>query len=298
MIALGLAHVARVRSVPLVTWIQDVYPEVAVSLGLLSSSGVAYRALLSAATWTHRLTTKIVTLSTGMAERLVAQGAPQSKLKTIPNWADGSLIHPLPPEDNPFRQKHGLVERFVVMYSGNMGAGHDMETLLRAAHLAERISPQSLFVFVGDGARRREAEELAKESRNVRFLPYQRKEDLATSLSAADVHLVSLREGLEGLLVPSKVYGALASGRPVCYIGPVTCEVAKIVRRDDLGWEGRNGDAEGLARAIAALAADGERWRSVCARARSTFESQFDRPVCVARWTETLRQVTGLKSPG
>src|SRR6185436_18720064 len=99
----------------------------------------------------------------------------------------------------------------------------------------------------GDGVRRREAEERASGLANVRFLSYQAKADLAFTLSAADVHLVSLREGLDGLLVPSKLYGALASGRPVAYVGPEWCEVARVVRSDGLGWEGRNGDAEGLA---------------------------------------------------
>jgi len=290
MIALGLANVARVRGVPLVTWNQDVYPEAAAALGVLSGSSVAYRGLLAAASLTHRLTARIVALSEGMAKRLIAQGAPASKVRVIPNWADGRLIRPLPRDGNPFRQKHALEGRFVVMYSGNIGAGHDIETPILAAKMLAQTSPDVIFVFVGDGARRREAEELSRETPNVRFLPYQRKEDLAESLSAADVHLVSLREDLEGLLVPSKVYGILASGRPVCYIGPRACEAAEIVRSHDLGFTGRNGDATGLAQAIAELAADTTRRQSICERSRRTFETEYDRHICVARWSETLRE--------
>jgi colanic acid biosynthesis glycosyl transferase WcaI len=118
------------------------------------------------------------------------------------------------------------------------------------------------------------------------------------SLSAADTHLVSLRAGLEGLLVPSKLYGALASGRPVCYVGPAACEVANVVRRGDLGWDGRNGDAEGLARALAGLAADNERWISICGRARRTFETHYDRRICVAQWSETLHEALSARRQG
>jgi colanic acid biosynthesis glycosyl transferase WcaI len=290
MIALGVANVARLRRIPLVTWNQDVYPETAAALGVLSATGAAYHTLLATASLTHRLTTKIVALSEGMAERLVAQGAPRSKLRVIPNWADGGAIRPVPRSENAFRRMHGLEEHFVAMYSGNIGAGHDVETLVHAARMLSLTSPEIAFVFIGEGARRRQAEELAQGLRNVRFLPYQPKEDLAASLSAADVHLVSLRDGLDGLLVPSKVYGILASGRPLCYVGPATCEAAKIVRRDGLGWEGRNGDAGGLARAVAELAGNRVRWRALCERARRTFETRYDRRVCFAQWSETLHE--------
>ena len=114
---------------------------------------------------------------------------------------------------------------------------------------------------------------------------------IAASLSAADVHLLSLHAGLEGLLVPSKLYGILASGRPVCYIGPPSCEGAKVVRDNDLGWEGRNGDAAGLAQAVANLAKDGIRWDSICRRARAVFETHYDRPICVGRWLDVLTEV-------
>src|SRR6266508_2524776 len=290
MIALGMVSVAWVRRVPLVTWVQDVYPDIAAALGVLTPSSAAYRGFCAAIGAAHRMTTRIVALSDGMAERLAAQGAPREALRTIPNWADGRLIRPVLHADNPFRREHRLGDRFVVMYSGNLGQGHDLSTAIDTARLLERTSPRIAFLFIGDGARRAEAEQRASGLRNVRFLPYQQKKDLAFSLSAADVHLVSLREGLDGLLVPSKLYGALASGRPVAYIGPRACEAAAVVRAHGLGWEGRNGDAEGLANALGALSTDAERWLELCESARRTFEEKFNRPVCVARWIEILRE--------
>jgi len=290
MIALGMTAVAMVRRVPLVTWVQDVYPEIADAFGVLSRSSLAYRSFFASAAAAHRFTTRIVALSDGMAQRLRAQGAPAAALRTIPNWADGRLIRPIPHANNPFRHEHQLEGRFVAMYSGNLGQGHDFTTMMAAARLVASVSPEITFVFVGDGARRFEAERLAAGLANVRFLPYQNKCNLASSLSAADVHLVSLREGLEGLLVPSKLYGALASGRPVFYVGPRSCEVAETIRNHDLGWEGRNGDADGLARVLTLLSAGGDRWGEICQNPRRTFEEKYSRRVCVGKWIEILEE--------
>jgi glycosyltransferase involved in cell wall biosynthesis len=96
---------------------------------------------------------------------------------------------------------------------------------------------------------------------------------------------------LDGLLVPSKFYAALAAGRGVFYVGPAACEVATVIRRERLGWEGRNEDATGLAEAIANLARQPEEWSMVGRRARKVFEECYERSVCVTRWEETLQGV-------
>jgi colanic acid biosynthesis glycosyl transferase WcaI len=145
-----------------------------------------------------------------------------------------------------------------------------------------------LFLFIGDGSRRADVERLARGSSNVRLLPYQPYSALRYSLTAADVHILSLREGLEGLIVPSKLYGALAAGRPVMYVGPDACEAARVIRRHDLGWAGRPGDAEGLARAVEVAASSPAWCEERGARARAVFEREYDRPVAVARWREIL----------
>lgn len=289
MIAAGAASVGVLRGIPTVSWVQDVYPEVAAAFGVLPETARSYRVLHALAGATHRATSRVVALSEGMAERLVEQGAPRERLRVVQNWADGRLIHPKERSNNPFRSEHGLTDRFVLMYSGNIGEGHDVATLVEAARLLRNRRPGVLLLFVGEGSRRAEAERLAGGAENVRFLPYQPRERLADSLSGADVHLISLREGLEGLLVPSKLYGALASGRPICYVGPAACEVARVVRGGRLGWEGRPGDAGGLADAIERLA-DPERWASAGRGARAVFDAEFDRTHAVRRWRAVLRE--------
>lgn len=297
MIASGVALVAAARRIPLVTWVQDVYPEAASRLGVLGETTPAYRALLGLSAWTHRRSTRIVALSQGMALRLQAQGAEAARVRVIANWADGSELVPVPREENAFRKEHGLEDSFVAMYSGNLGLGHDVATLIRAAEHLRELCPRAVLLFVGDGARRVEAERMAAGLGNVRFLPYQPRERLAESLSAADVHLVSLRPELEGFLVPSKLYGALASARPVCYVGPPGCEAASVVREHELGWTGPPGDSAGLANAIARLAGDPARWSSICGRAREVFTANYDRPVALRRWTEVLEEAVRTFAP-
>ncbi len=290
MIAVGAALAARTRGVPMVSWVQDVYPEVAAEFDVISEQALSYRALRGAAVLTHRVTDRIVALSERMTERLVEQGASRERVRVIHNWADGSQIRPIARDENPFRVRHGLTDRFVALYSGNLGVGHEFDTFAGAARILERTCPEALFVFIGDGARRAEAERLTAGLGNVRFLPYQPREALAESLSAADVHLISLRHGLDGLLVPSKLYGALASARPVYFVGPSGCEVARVVERYDLGWSGSPGNAEALANALLRAARDKADTERRGARARTVFSEQFDRPHAVSRFREVLEE--------
>ncbi len=288
MIALGAALVARARHIPLVCWVQDVYPDLAVAFGLLGERHPLSRLLRALGRATYRASWRTVALSDGMAARLQAQGAPPERTRVIANWADGKIIYPVPHEQNPFRAEHGLEGRFVVGYSGNLGMAHDVASLVEAARLLGRSHPEALVLFIGEGARRGEAQELSRDLDNVRFLPYQPHEQLALSLSAADVHLVSLRAGLDGLVVPSKLYGILAAGRPVFYLGPARCEVARVVRRHELGWTGGPGKSTELAAALGRAARD-RPWTAACGqRARRVFAERYDRPVAVARWRAVL----------
>jgi glycosyltransferase involved in cell wall biosynthesis len=291
MIAAGALLAAKARGVPVVSWVQDVYPEVAAEFGVLRRSSAAYRTFALLARRTHGAMERIVVLSERMAERVIAQGASPEQVRVIPNWADGSLVMPLSHAENPFRLRHGLTDRFVALYSGNLGVGHDFETFIDAARSLASSRPEVLFLFVGDGARRAETEAKSRGLANVRFLPYQPRETLAESLSAADLHLISLRDGLDGLLVPSKLYGALASGRPVFFVGPQGCEVSRVIRRFDLGWSGCPGDTQGLVRAIEHAVVHREDTARRGEEARRIFAEHFERRHAVAKFRAVLDEI-------
>lgn len=284
------AAVARARGIPLVTWIQDVYPEVAGALGALAPDSAVYRGSQALMRRAHGTAARVVTLSAGMAARVRAQGAPEDRVRVIWNWADGERIFPVPAAANPFRQRHGLGERFVLLYSGNVGLAHDLSGLVEAMRRLEARCPRLVLLVVGAGGGLPEVRRRAAGLGNVRFLPRQPREELAESLSAADLHCVALRPGLEGLVVPSKLYGALAAGRPVLYLGPPGCEVARTVRELDAGWIVDQTDPAAIAERLAEVYAHPPT-TATTARLRAAFTRELDRSRAVARWEGLLGEV-------
>jgi glycosyltransferase involved in cell wall biosynthesis len=274
LIASTAALLRRWRGVPFVYWVQDVYPELAVAFGVLRAGGAAGRAFDLAARFTLRSADAVVVLGEAMARRLETKGVSRGRLAVIPNWADGRAVHPLLAEDNSFRRDHGLDGQRVVLYSGNMGRAHDVETILRLAR-GMRDRKGVTFLFIGDGHLRGEVEAASRELPNVRLLPYQRRDDLARSLSAGDVHVVTQRPETLGLLEPSKFYGAMAVGRPVLYLGPAGSEVGRTIQDEAAGEVVAPGDLAGAQAALERLLAEPE--QGVAAR-RAAFEARYDRP--------------------
>jgi len=271
----GLGHVlARLRRARSVYWVMDVYPDVAFELGVIRRGSLAGRlfALLSRAVL--RNSDHVVALGETMARRVAANcGRP---VHAIHNWADGEAIRPRGIERHPLREEWGWGDRFVVLYSGNMGLAHDFETVLGAAErLLER--PEIVFAFVGGGPRAGEIQrDVARRGlTNVQMRPYVERELLGQSLTSADVHLVTLREGMPGLLVPSKIYGILAAGRPTLYVGPREGEIADIVEEGGCGERIDLGDSAGLARCVEAYADDAARTCEHGRRARGLFDRRF-----------------------
>jgi glycosyltransferase involved in cell wall biosynthesis len=162
------------------------------------------------------------------------------------------------------------------MYSGNMGLAHEFDTVLAAAAILQD-RPEVLFAFIGDGPRRREVEEQVRSRglRNVCFKPYVQRDRLCQSLKAGDLHLITLRDRMPGLLVPSKIYGILAAGRPTLYIGPDEGEISDIVEAGRCGARVAIGGAEAVAREILRYAEDENLRQEQGRRARELFEERY-----------------------
>lgn len=282
------ALASRVHRTPLVTWVQDVYPDVAVELGVLGPESPVVTALTALQRRSLGQCARVVAISEGMSRRLEAHGAPRESLRVIHNWSDGAHVVPRGAGiETPFRLEHGLAGRFVLTYSGNLGMAHEFETLVAAAG-ALAADPRFLLLFIGAGGRLKEARAMSEGAANVRFLPFQPTANLNQSLTAADAHAITLRTPLEGLIVPSKLYGALACGKPLFYVGPEHCEVARVIASSELGWSGRPGDVEGLVRALR-RALDDSRWAEERgARARAAFDASFTRSIALEKWRALL----------
>lgn len=300
LLSIVAGPVVRWRRARLVNWLQDVFPEVAEGLGMGGRGPKAFgmRQLRRLRDRSLRQAERNVVLGERMAEIITEHGASRAGLRIIPNWSDGRLVTPIPHEANMLRREWGLADKFVVGYSGNLGRAHDIATMLAAIERAAAIGdhaqgPRIAWLFVGGGAQtdklRQEVETRGLTS--VVFKPYQPSERLAESLSAADVHLVSLRPSLEGLIVPSKIYGILAAGRPAIFIGAADGEIARLLSSTGTGATVAEGDGSGLADTVIGLARDPIRAGTLGRRARQVFEERFDLPKAQAAWKRMMDEL-------
>ena len=279
----------RLRGCRLVLWSMDLYPEVAIAAQALRPGSLPARLAERVAKMIYRESDTVVALGPFMRRRVLEYGVSPTHVRVIHNWADGQRIRPIPHEQNDFRASNGLGRHFVVMYSGNMGLGHRFDTVL---HAAQALKAQShiQFVFIGEGPRREDIADRIRDAElsNSRLLPYQPRHDLARSLSAADIHLVSLRDDMQGLIVPSKIYGILAAGRPSILIGGSENEVAAITQEHGCGSVVQEGDVRSLTQAILALANSPGKRQAMGRRAREAFEEHYAFDVALEEWERVI----------
>lgn len=232
----------------------DLYPDVPVALGVMKKNSLATRFFEGVHRWLLKKADRIVVLGRCMKKVIASKGIPEDKMLLVTPWADPEELKSIPHEQNAFRHEHGLDGKFVVMYSGNLGLGHDITTLC-GAMLALKDDPHIRFVFIGGGKRMKEIEKFTREN-NIPaplMLGYQPREKLSETLSAADVHIITQAAGTTGLIVPSKLWGILAVNRPAIYIGPDDTEVAMQIKEQNCGKVLAIGDIQPLIQILAHL---------------------------------------------
>lgn len=302
LISVIASAVAQLRGANLVNWLQDMFPEVATSLGVGGVFGRHGTALLRPLRdWSIRKAQLNVALSQSMAAVLEERGVEERRIRIIPNWADGSQIKPVPPEDSTLRRDANLNGRFVVGYAGNLGRVHDLETIVDAMSIIHGRAKEASgggeakisFLFVGGGVQRAyvEREVVRQELDQVTFRPYQPKERLNDTLAAADLHLVSLKPDIEGLVVPSKFYSVAAAGRPTVFVGAEDGEIARLVHAHGCGLAVRSGDSAALARIIVNLSNHPEECAELGRRARAAFEARWEKAILIEAWKNALRSL-------
>lgn len=222
--ALGMARLAGAR-----TWlhVQDFEVDAALGLGMVNVKGIG-RVAEKIERWLMDRFDRVSTISENMVERLARKGADLEQRVLLPNWVDGQEIFPLS-ESSSYRNKLGIGDDIcVALYSGNMGEKQGLEVLLEAAKLLQN-EPGLLFVLCGDGAARERLQIMGAELQNVRWLSLQPPERLNELLNMADVHLLPQRADVADLVMPSKLLGMLASGRPVLATAHSGTQLAKVV---------------------------------------------------------------------
>ncbi|HEY3183390.1 MAG TPA: glycosyltransferase family 4 protein [Gaiellaceae bacterium] len=282
--------VARRFGAPLVVVSEDVFPEIAVELGRLRNPALV--GLLGFLTRYYlRNADRVVAIGETMERRLQEKGADPERMRVIPNWVDTAVLTPQP-RDNDWARGKGLAGRFVAMHSGNIGHAQDLDNLIRATTFLRDLEDFRA-VIIGFGARYEEHVALAAriEADVVRFLPYQPRDMLARSLSAADVHFVGLSRGLAGYVVPSRLYGILAVGRPVIAAAEADSETARVVDEVGCGIVIPPGRPDQLARVLRELHGGEHDLEEMGRRGREYVEAEADREVAVARYADVLAEV-------
>jgi glycosyltransferase involved in cell wall biosynthesis len=298
LVSMVVALVATLRGAVLINWLQDVFPEIAVSLRQPPFPRPIAWLLKKLRNRSLRAAAMNVAIGERMGEYFVAQGVAATRIQVIPNWAHEDAIEPRPSENCVLRRKLGLQNQFVVGYSGNLGRAHDWMTIFDAAQRLRNNSGIA-FVIVGGGhgydclyARVAEAR-LA----NIHFQPYQPLDLLSDSMATANLHLVSLRPELEGQIVPSKFYGIAAAERAVGFIGDPDGELARLIAGADCGFSVPQGRGDLLAEAILRLAANLAECQSQGRRARQLLDDRFSRGAAHQQWHDLLRALASATQP-
>ncbi len=282
-----------------VYWLMDLYPDVPVASGVFKQTSLIVRICEVFSRVILKRSDATVVLGRCMQERVLAKGTPPEKVHYVPVWASGEQVVPVAHAENPYRAQWNPDNRFVVMYSGNFGIAHDSKAILGAIRVlsaAGEVHPVR-FIFVGSGNRKKEVLALKDELKldNVAWYDYQPREKLSQSLSMADAHLISLADGMEGLIVPSKFYGILAVSRPGLFVGSPKSEIGRILTDTGSGITIKPGDVDGLVAAIRTLAADPARTRAMGESGRNALVGRYDAVTLCGQWVQLLERIVSVK---
>ncbi|MBL0869947.1 MAG: glycosyltransferase family 4 protein [Phycisphaerales bacterium] len=285
-----------VRGSRAVYWVMDLYPDVPVACGVMKERSLLTRMFERLSRLLLRRSDVSVVLGRCMQERVLSKGIPAEKVKLIPVWADLSGISGVERDRSPYREKWGLGDAFTVMYSGNFGIGHDAATICDAM-LRLKDRDDIKWVFVGSGKRKKEVLAFIERHglKNAQWREYVPREELGLSLAAADVHLISIKEGVEGLVVPSKLLGILAAGRASIYVGSPMAETARVLNESGAGVCVREGEGEKLAAAVLRYKDDPALLAETGARARREIAGKYDMQTATKMWADLLEEVVARK---
>lgn len=262
-------------------WEQDIYPDIAVDLQHLKAGGLLHRVTGALVDWSRRHADGIVVLGECMRDRLIARGVPANKISIAEHWSSSKAITPLP--------RPGDQRELVLLYSGNLGLAHDLDTILGVMR-ALRNDDRFRFLFVGTGGRRKDLTGFCEENaiHSVEMRPFVARDKLSEGLAAGDIGLVTQQESSCGSVVPSKVYGILAAARPLLFIGPGSAQPARVIRRHGCGWHFECGDVEGVTKLLEHLAENRHLVTEAGARARQALLDCYDLPQSIDRIGDIL----------
>lgn len=287
-----LAFICSVRKRKFVYILLDVFPEGLIRLGKVSKKNPFIRLWNSLFIKALKKSDRIIVIGRDMklwVEDMCAEC--QKKTEYIPHWQDDNLIFPIEFNKNKFIMEHRLENNFVVQYSGNIGLWNEVKTMGKAV---KKNIENVVFIFVGGGIRKKELlnEFSVEDQQNVIMMPFQPNENFNNILTASSVHLVTLREGLEGMAVPCKIYGILAAGVPVIAMVPEHSEIAYVVKEENCGFVINPTDLDGLINVIILLKSDENLRKQMGHNSRRAFEIKYTTRIIADRYKTILNELS------
>lgn len=291
------AYVKLLRGQKYIYLLHDVYPEIAAKLDYIKKDGIIYKIWDILSKISLKYADKIIVLSDDMKSGLLnwVKDIDEAKIEVIHNWADEENIKIIKKEENHFLDKFNIRDKFIVEYSGNMGRIHEFDTLLCAAKEL-KDEKDILFLFIGEGGKKPEIQRFVEKNKlnNIMILSYQERKDLSYSLGMADVHVLSLAKQYKHLAAPSKLYGILATGKPVMFIGESTCYITRMIEENNCGCHINIGDFETLIQKIMQLKKDKELSIHLGKNSRKLFEDKFTLNSISVQYANLFNQTTGI----
>lgn len=292
MASFAALAVALFRRVPIKYWAMDLNPDQAIALGRVREGALSVKAFR----WLNRTILRkahdVIALDRFMADRLKAQADIEAKLVVTPPWPHDDHLEVVPHDQNPFREKHGLAGKRVIMFSGNMSIASPLTAILEAG-LRFQDRDELVFMFIGGGGGKKAVERFIAEHKpnNMRVLPYQPLAELRYSLSSADVHVVAVGDAVVGICHPCKVYGAMAVARPVLLLGPDPCHISDIIRDHNVGWHVAQGDTDGAAKVIQSiLDTDPQILKQMGETAKRLIDEKFSKKILLNKFCDVVER--------
>jgi colanic acid biosynthesis glycosyl transferase WcaI len=268
---------AKLRRASVAVLVHDLYPEAAILAGVIEPASPLARLWMRASDWLFRRVDRIVVLGRDTAELLAPRLSDgHARIRVIPNWADVDEVRPAPPANNELLLSLGIHDRFVLGYAGNMGRVHDIELLLEAAQQLKTAAPNVHMLFVGSGSKAGLVDAVARiKGSNVTLVGPRDRSEQNVFLNACHVSVMALAPGMAGVGVPSRLYNALAAGRPVLAAVDPQSEPARVIREEGVGMHTAPGDVEAFVNAVVAMRNDPALVEAAGRRARVAAVDRF-----------------------
>lgn len=286
----------KLKGKPYIFLLHDIYPDIAVKVGAIKEGGLIFKIMSYINKKIFNSASKIVVLGKDMKQNLLDKNVSSENIEIITNWADRSKIFKSK-KDNEFSRNEKINTTFNIVYTGNIGRFHDIETILESA-LKLKNNEEVKFIFVGDGYKKPLIEEYVKNNKlsNVKLMGYQYGETYNQLLNASDIFITTLDKGIEGLGVPSKTYSYLAAGKPIIAIMNSSSEIGSLVEENNLGVRVDSGDSDKIVKFILNISKDETIYKDIESNIEKIFENSYERKIVTKKFYELIIDLQQRKS--